>query len=201
MTTSKKKYTPELREEAVKLVLAQGLTLEDAAQRIAIPKGTLANWVNAAKRGNGPESAPGSRTVSEPEAEAARLQQGAGRGEDGAGYRKKGGSVLCAGVAAKYAVMKTMRLDYPTTILCKAFDVSRSGFYAWLTGKPSRRAQEDERLKVAIKAVHRQSRETYGTLRVKPVVRRRTRFFATERFAIYPVFRSVLVWTDMDLLG
>jgi transposase InsO family protein len=64
--------------------------------------------------------------------------------------------------------MKTMRLDYPTTILCKAFDVSRSGFYAWLTGKPSRRAQEDERLKVAIKAVHRQSRETYGTLRVKP---------------------------------
>jgi transposase InsO family protein len=64
--------------------------------------------------------------------------------------------------------MKTMRLDYPTTILCKAFDVSRSGFYAWLTGKPSRRAQEDERLKVAITAVHRQSRETYGMLRVKP---------------------------------
>jgi putative transposase len=64
--------------------------------------------------------------------------------------------------------MKTMRLDYPITILCRAFDVSRSGFYAWLTAKPSRRAQEDERLKVAIKAVHRQSRETYGTLRMKP---------------------------------
>jgi putative transposase len=64
--------------------------------------------------------------------------------------------------------MKTMRLDYPTNILCKAFDVSRSGFYAWLAAKPSRRSLEDERLKVAIKAVHRQSRETYGTLRVKP---------------------------------
>jgi len=64
--------------------------------------------------------------------------------------------------------MKTMRLDYPTRILCRAFGVSRSGFYAWLTAKPSLRAQEDERLKVAIKAVHRQSRETYGTLRVKP---------------------------------
>jgi transposase len=34
-----KTYTPELREEAVKLVLAQGLTLEGAAARIAIPKG------------------------------------------------------------------------------------------------------------------------------------------------------------------
>ncbi|MES2037546.1 MAG: transposase [Pseudomonadota bacterium] len=35
----KKTYTPELREEAVKLVLAQGMTLGEAASRIAIPKG------------------------------------------------------------------------------------------------------------------------------------------------------------------
>ena len=32
-------YTPEFRAEAVKLVLAQGLTLEEAAQRILMPKG------------------------------------------------------------------------------------------------------------------------------------------------------------------
>lgn len=37
-------YTPEFRVEAVKLVLAQGLTLAEGAQRLAIPKGTLANW-------------------------------------------------------------------------------------------------------------------------------------------------------------
>ena len=42
--TRSKTYTPELREEAVKLVLTQGLTLEDAAVRLTIPKGTLANW-------------------------------------------------------------------------------------------------------------------------------------------------------------
>ncbi|MPQ55161.1 transposase [Duganella sp. FT27W] len=41
-------YTPEFRAEAVKLVLAQGLTIEEAAQRIAMPKGTLASWVSAA---------------------------------------------------------------------------------------------------------------------------------------------------------
>ena len=46
--------------------------------------------------------------------------------------------------------------------------MSRSGFYAWLTHKPSRRQQADERLKVAIKAVHRQSRETYGVRRLQP---------------------------------
>ena len=64
--------------------------------------------------------------------------------------------------------MKTMRLEYPIAILCRAFGVSRSGFYSWSDGKPSHRKQEDERLKVAIKAVHKQSRETYGTLRMQP---------------------------------
>ena len=64
--------------------------------------------------------------------------------------------------------MKTMRSEFPTAALCRALDVSRSGFYGWLSGKPSPRTQEDERLKVAIKAVHTQSRETYGTRRMQP---------------------------------
>lgn len=58
--------------------------------------------------------------------------------------------------------MKTMRLEYPIAVLCRVFGISRSGFYAWSNGEPSPRAQADERLKVAIKAVHKQSRETYG---------------------------------------
>ena len=64
--------------------------------------------------------------------------------------------------------MKTMRLEYPIAVLCRVFAVSRSGFYAWSKGALSPRAQTDERLKVAIKAVHKQSRETYGTRRVQP---------------------------------
>ena len=54
-----KTYTPELREEAVKLVLTQGLSLEDAALRLTIPKGTLANWAAAAKSGTSPKVALG----------------------------------------------------------------------------------------------------------------------------------------------
>jgi transposase len=68
-------YTPEFRAEAVKLVLAQGLTLDEAAKRIAIPKGTLANWVSAAKRGSDPSAPPGSRSVAELEAEVAKLRK------------------------------------------------------------------------------------------------------------------------------
>jgi transposase len=68
-------YTPELREEAVKLVLAQGLTLEEASLRLTIPKGTQANWVAAARRGTSPKAAPGSRSVPELEAEVTKLRK------------------------------------------------------------------------------------------------------------------------------
>ena len=64
--------------------------------------------------------------------------------------------------------MKSVRLDYPLGLLCRVFDVSRSGFYAALDRPPSQRAQDDERLKIAIKAVHVQTRETYGPLRLLP---------------------------------
>jgi SOS response regulatory protein OraA/RecX len=46
--------------------------------------------------------------------------------------------------------------------------MSRSGFYAAFKRPPSQRAQDDERLKVAIKAAHMQTRETYGPLRLQP---------------------------------
>lgn len=74
--TDLRTYTPELRAEAVKLVLEQGLSLEVTAQRLSVPKGTLANWVTAAKRGStASTSAPGSRSVADLEAENARLRR------------------------------------------------------------------------------------------------------------------------------
>ena len=64
--------------------------------------------------------------------------------------------------------MKQWQLHFPVKVMSQLFSVSRSGFYAWLGRKPSQRAQEDERLKVAIKAAHKRSRETYGARRLQP---------------------------------
>ncbi len=46
--------------------------------------------------------------------------------------------------------------------------VSRAGFYDWCGRAPSARQQEDERLKVAIRAAHTKTRETYGVRRLQP---------------------------------
>ena len=69
----KQSYSPEFRSEAVKLIQKQGLSQEDAAKRLAIPKGTLANWIAAAKRGA--PSTPGAWTVPELEAENSQLRK------------------------------------------------------------------------------------------------------------------------------
>jgi len=64
--------------------------------------------------------------------------------------------------------MKKWRLHYSTVTMSQMFNVSRSGFYAWLKRNPSRRYQEDERLKVAIKVAHTRTRETYSAKRLQP---------------------------------
>jgi len=63
--------------------------------------------------------------------------------------------------------MSKWRFQYPLTILCRVCNVARSGFYDWLRRKPSRRAKEDERLKIAIKAVHNRTRKSYGARRLQ----------------------------------
>jgi transposase InsO family protein len=117
--------------------------------------------VSAAKRGTDPAAPPGSRSVAELEAEVAKLRKelAVERMEKDV---LKGHRVLREGVAARYAFMKSVRLDYPLGLLCRVFGVSRSGFYAALERQPSQRAQDDERLKIAIKAAHVQTRETYA---------------------------------------
>jgi putative transposase len=64
--------------------------------------------------------------------------------------------------------MKQWRQQFPVEVMSRVFNVSRSGFYAWAGRKPSRHAQEDERLKVAIKAAHKRTRQTYGVRRLQP---------------------------------
>ena len=44
--SEKRKYNPELKAEAIKLVNEQGLTQAEVSQRLGIPKGTIGNWVS-----------------------------------------------------------------------------------------------------------------------------------------------------------
>ena len=45
------RYTGEFRQEAVKLVTEEKLSLPEAARRLSLPPSTLANWLKASKEG------------------------------------------------------------------------------------------------------------------------------------------------------
>jgi transposase InsO family protein len=57
--------------------------------------------------------------------------------------------------------------------MCGALQVSRSGFYDWAKRDPSKRTQEEQRLRVEIRSIHRRSRRSYGSPRVHRELRRR----------------------------
>jgi putative transposase len=63
--------------------------------------------------------------------------------------------------------MKILRLKWPLSLLCRVLEVSRSGYYAWLTRPPSRHAREEGRLEVEIKAAHTRTRKTFGPERLQ----------------------------------
>jgi putative transposase len=62
--------------------------------------------------------------------------------------------------------MKVHQVMFRIATMCRVLDVSSSGYYAWLTRDPSRRAQRDDELLRLIREIHAESDGTYGAPRI-----------------------------------
>ena len=51
-------------------------------------------------------------------------------------------------------------------MMCELLEVSRSGYYSCLGRSPSKRSEEEVRLKISIQEAHRRGRGAYGSPRV-----------------------------------
>ena len=69
------RYTKEFREEAVKLVTEEKLSLQEAARRLSLPPSTIGNWVKAYKAGRLGEVGKTYRPLTEVEMELARTKK------------------------------------------------------------------------------------------------------------------------------
>lgn len=79
MKGTKRKFTSEFREEAVRMVLQEHVTVLEAARRLEISDKTLANWVRAARQGKMPRAGAATSdrkpaSVSELEMEVSKLR-------------------------------------------------------------------------------------------------------------------------------
>jgi putative transposase len=62
--------------------------------------------------------------------------------------------------------MRQHRHTWPLLVMCRTLQVSRSGYYAWLQRTPSARFSRRTVLRAAIRRVHADSHEVYGSPRV-----------------------------------
>ena len=66
----------------------------------------------------------------------------------------------------KYAVIEQHNKQHITRMMCRAMEVSRSGYYDWRDRPASARAQRHRGLTAKIRGYHKVSRDTYGSPRI-----------------------------------
>ena len=66
----------------------------------------------------------------------------------------------------KYGFIKKHQCEFPVTKMCHVLNVSRGGYYSWLSRSVSARAIENQRLVEKIKAIHAASGGVYGSPRI-----------------------------------
>ena len=67
--------------------------------------------------------------------------------------------------------MQQEQAAHDVATMCRVLGVSPSGYYAWRHRPPSARARTDQALLEQIRAIHAQSRQTYGAPRVHAELR------------------------------
>jgi transposase InsO family protein len=63
----------------------------------------------------------------------------------------------------RYCAIQEHDRRYPIRLMCRALTVSPAGYYAWRSRPESHRAVSARTLLSAIRVIHRESRETYGS--------------------------------------
>jgi len=69
------RYSKEFREEAVKLVMEEGLSVPEAGRRLSLPPSTIISWVKQFKAGRLGEIGKTYRPLTEIEMELARTKK------------------------------------------------------------------------------------------------------------------------------
>ncbi|MDO8655347.1 MAG: IS3 family transposase [bacterium] len=156
------RYSKEFREEAVKLVIEEGLSVPEAGRRLSLPPSTIVSWVKKCKAGRLGEIGKTYRPLTDVEMELAQTKKELFEVKMERDILKKAAAYFGQGVAARYASMKEMRLNYPVHLLRRVLSVSAGGYYDWLDRPLSKWARDESRLEVEIRAADKRTRQVYG---------------------------------------
>ncbi|RKG56242.1 IS3 family transposase [Corallococcus sp. AB011P] len=177
----RRSFSPEFKAGAVKLVLEEGKPIAEVARDLDLTETAFRKWVEQAKADRG-QVKPGA-LASEERVELSQLRKRVRQLEMERDPVKKCGGLLREGDEVKFRFIHAKRACTSVAFMCRQLGVSRSGYYAWAKRAESQRKQADRELTVAVKAVHRESRGTYGSPRVHAELRARGQRVSQKRVA------------------
>ena len=91
----------------------------------------------------------------------------------------------------KYAWVKDNSDSFPVVAMCRAFQVSKSGYYRWLKAEPSLRTQRSERIHASVKQVYEESNQIYGSYKIADQLGKDDRLEAACRNTVATAMREM----------
>ena len=70
-------------------------------------------------------------------------------------------------MTARYEFIEEEKASFSVSSMCRALEVSASGYYDWRSREPSERQRRRDDLAIKVRAVHHRSKDTYGSPRVR----------------------------------
>jgi len=71
----------------------------------------------------------------------------------------------------RFGFIHAEKAHFPVTALCRVLGVTRQGYYAHATRRPSRRHESEVALRERLQALHAENREAYGSPRLRRALR------------------------------
>ncbi|MGW3636116.1 IS3 family transposase [Streptomyces sp. NPDC005122] len=171
MAQKRRKFSPEFRDEAVKMVVVESRPIAEVAREIQVNEGTLGTWVSRYRQEHAGEEP--ALNISE----RARLRELERENRElrmKTEFLGKSGGLLRPGipVTEKYEFIDGEAGNFPVQQMCTWAGVSTSGFYHWRSRPLSATAKRRAELRAVILQVFSDSHETYGYRRVHAALQR-----------------------------
>ena len=109
---------------------------------------------------------PAARRPGRPQGRERPAPRGEPPPDDGARDPKKSDGLLRQREGLRFGFIRDHRDEFPVALMCDVLEVSRAGYYAWLSRPEGPRAARMAELSGQVAEAHRESQGTYGAPRV-----------------------------------
>ncbi|WP_086009213.1 IS3 family transposase [Mycobacterium xenopi] len=170
MSGKRRKYTPEFREQAARLVIETGRPVAHVAAEIGVGEAVLGRWVRLQRQGAS-SGDTGAVLDADERAELERLRRENAELRLDREFLKKAAGLLRLRTAPveAYRVIEAKKATYPVKRMCECLEVSRSGYYKWRKScerGPTPAQQRRAELDAKVAKFHAASDGVYGAPRI-----------------------------------